>query len=251
MKVLFLDIDGVLQPLGRQTRFEHEDEYPELAIRLNKEMPGDFDYADYIKDNYVNTCDLGAVYYDWDKPAMDYLRHILDTTGAKIVLSSTWRDMGKRLISALMAIHQLDRYLIGATFCVTTEEKRADDYVKAYKKEAEAEKVLKLIQAELKSGIHKSDPKQYIYVEQRAAEIREYLDRHPEVIAYVAVDDINLEDGLEGHFVKTNYRLEEKHVQPCLDILNREDGPYPLKKETYAAKLEAWREKNVVEWEQQ
>ncbi|MDR0894067.1 MAG: hypothetical protein LBN06_02010 [Prevotellaceae bacterium] len=245
MKVLFLDIDGVLQPLGRQTRFEHKDEYPELAIRLNKEIPGDFDYADYIKDNYINTCDLGAVYYDWDKPAMDRLRRILDTTGAKIVLSSTWRDMGKRLISALMAIHQLDHYLIGATFCVTTEERHAD-YIKANQKANEANKVFQLIRDGLKSTIHKNDPKQYIYVEERAAEIREYLDRHPEIIAYVAVDDINLENGLEGHFVGTNYRLEEKHVQPCLDILNREDGPYPLNKEAYAAELNAWREKNIA-----
>ena len=36
MKVLFLDIDGVLQPCGRQERFEHKDEIPAISAELNK-----------------------------------------------------------------------------------------------------------------------------------------------------------------------------------------------------------------------
>ena len=30
MKALFLDIDGVLQPCGRQERFSHKDEIPSI-----------------------------------------------------------------------------------------------------------------------------------------------------------------------------------------------------------------------------
>ena len=36
MKVIFLDIDGVLQPLGRQNRFEHIKEVPDLCRELNR-----------------------------------------------------------------------------------------------------------------------------------------------------------------------------------------------------------------------
>ncbi|MDR0939788.1 MAG: hypothetical protein LBN29_10665, partial [Mediterranea sp.] len=63
-----------------------------------------------------------AVYYDWDKPAVERLREILDTTGAKIVLSTTWRRMGIPIMRALMAIHHLDSYLVDSTFCITHEE---------------------------------------------------------------------------------------------------------------------------------
>ena len=33
MKVVFLDIDGVIQPLGKQDRFKHLDEIEEIARR--------------------------------------------------------------------------------------------------------------------------------------------------------------------------------------------------------------------------
>lgn len=36
MKALFLDIDGVLQPCGRQERFAHIDEIPSLCKQLNE-----------------------------------------------------------------------------------------------------------------------------------------------------------------------------------------------------------------------
>lgn len=35
MKVLFLDIDGVLQPCGRQKCFSHKDEISSICKQLN------------------------------------------------------------------------------------------------------------------------------------------------------------------------------------------------------------------------
>jgi hypothetical protein len=245
MKVVFLDIDGVLQPGGRQTRFEHKDEYPELAKQLNKDIPGDFDYFAYINGNYSNTCDLGAVYYDWDKPAVERLRNILDTTDAKIVLSSSWRDMGMRVMRALMAIHGLDKYLVDSTFYIALKEMREEGYDEKRKATGDIfNKIEEALQRIVPDNPH---PWYKRHVCGRTAEIREYLDRHPEIVAYAAIDDMYLENGLNGHYVGTDHWIEEEHVQKCIDILNNEDGPYPLNKETYTDELEAWREKYVYQ----
>ena len=63
--VIFLDIDGVLQPHGRQERFNHDLE----ALRV--QLAARYQNDDYLTmDRY----DLGAVYYDWDKAAVERLR---------------------------------------------------------------------------------------------------------------------------------------------------------------------------------
>ena len=54
--VIFLDIDGVLQPPSKQTRFKHDPE------DLRRSLAGRFGDETYLgMDKY----DLGAVYYDW------------------------------------------------------------------------------------------------------------------------------------------------------------------------------------------
>ncbi|MDR0939325.1 MAG: hypothetical protein LBN29_08240, partial [Mediterranea sp.] len=143
----------------------------------------------------------------------------------------------------LMAIHHLDSYLVDSTFCITHEE--AQKSPPPYEKMNASRTIFENIANNLRLTVHNTDPKRSDYVDERAAEIREYLDRHPEIIAYVTIDDMYLENGLEGHFVSTDYRLEDEHVRKCVDILNNEDGPYPLNKEEYAGELEAWRKKYV------
>ena len=80
--VIFLDIDGVLQPHGRQERFKHDLE--ELRVQLAER---------YQNDNYLtmDRYDLGAIYYDWDKSAVERLRMLCVTYRAEIVISSDWR----------------------------------------------------------------------------------------------------------------------------------------------------------------
>ena len=106
-RVIFLDIDGVLQPPSRQTRFKHDLE------ELRRSLADRFDDETYLSmDKY----DLGAVYHDWDSGAVERLRRLCATCNAKIVISSDWRRSNStRWLRALFRIHDLHRYVIDAT----------------------------------------------------------------------------------------------------------------------------------------
>ncbi len=78
-KVVFLDIDGVLQPTTAQDRFNHNME------SLKKEL------AEKYNDNHfleLDKYDVAAVYYDWNKEAVDFLHKLLSDCDAEIVISS-------------------------------------------------------------------------------------------------------------------------------------------------------------------
>ena len=78
MKIIFLDIDGVLQPYNNNERFNHDlkETVKKVAEKYNDEIY-------FTMDPY----DVAAVYYDWDEKAVRLLRDCLDKTGAKIVIS--------------------------------------------------------------------------------------------------------------------------------------------------------------------
>ena len=104
MKIIFLDIDGVLQPYDNNERFKHnlEETVKEVAVKYN-------DTIYFTMDPY----DVAAVYYDWDGKAVGLLKTCLDETGAKIVISSGWRDFNnEENLKALFRIHQLDSYIV-------------------------------------------------------------------------------------------------------------------------------------------
>lgn len=97
--VVFLDIDGVLQPLRSQDRFAFDLEA--LQVRLVGEAdPG---YAE------LNRYDIGAVQHDWYPPAVSNLKELCQRGDARIVVSSAWRE-GKTLgqLKLLFRIHELD-----------------------------------------------------------------------------------------------------------------------------------------------
>ncbi len=101
--VIFLDIDGVLQPLSSQIRFKHNLE--ELSVQLANTYQND----EYLEmDRY----DLGAVYYDWDQEAVERLKKLCTEFDAGIVISSDWRLYSPLpRLKDYFRLHDLDKFV--------------------------------------------------------------------------------------------------------------------------------------------
>ena len=105
--VIFLDIDGVLQPPMNQMRFKQDREA--LRQRLAEDLDDD-SYLDM--DEY----DLAAIYYDWDKEAVEWLRGLCRDFNAEIVIISDWRrNKSLSQLRAYFRIHNLDNHVTDKT----------------------------------------------------------------------------------------------------------------------------------------
>jgi hypothetical protein len=181
--VIFLDIDGVLQPYDSQKRFDHIKQIDELYQELYEKYH--VDYSEY------NMYDVAAVYYDWDKNAIAELKRILEKTGAKIVVSSDWREETVDNMVDFCRIYDLDDYIVGATVKERYKHKYFNEIDEKYRN----------------SGY-------------RAVEILIYLKEHPEIKKYVAIDDIPLIEELgEQHAVVTRSTLTKNDADKCIRLL--------------------------------
>ncbi|MEM7495666.1 MAG: HAD domain-containing protein [Myxococcota bacterium] len=126
-KIIFLDIDGVLQPGYKQDRFEHD-------LKADKEALA----AQDPRYESVGRYDLGAVRYDWNKQAVERLRCLCEQTQAQIVISSAWRETKSlEQLQLLFRLHGLDSYVIDKTVdderpYTKTEYTRRDAQIKLY-----------------------------------------------------------------------------------------------------------------------
>lgn len=150
MKVIFLDIDGVLNG-----------------------------------DLFVPTDDKPGVLIDGTR--LELVRHIVDETGAKIVLSSSWKGHW------------------GKTDAECDETGREINAIFAGK------------------GISIYD-KTPVYTRDRKREIIEWLNAHPNVTNFVVIDDSPFEeDVLKEHFVLTSrlrHGIDEDDAKKAVSILN-------------------------------
>ncbi|MDM8522821.1 HAD domain-containing protein [Desulfococcaceae bacterium HSG8] len=105
-KIIFLDIDGVLQPTSSQKRFKHD------MDKLKKQLAEEEDERYKDMDKY----DIAAVFYDWDPDAVKNLKSLCENAQAEIVISSDWRSYNTlERLKLLFRIHELDRYIIATT----------------------------------------------------------------------------------------------------------------------------------------
>jgi len=200
-KIIFLDIDGVLQSCSSQERFKHIDmsiagtgksDMPELYNYFDKKFNIDFrKYKDY---------DVAAVYYDWNKISLALLRLVLKITGAKIVLSSDWKNGGFDRMKDFFTIHGLETYYIDNT-------KNYDKIDESFIKE--------------QWQCHKDIHGEKTYLDQRSIEILEWLHRNPDVKKWVAIDDMKL-SGINQNFVFIeSHCFLENDAEKCFRILTQ------------------------------
>ena len=102
-RIIFLDIDGVLQPYSSQIRFEHD--LPKTIEMLCQK------YNDEIYKT-IDKYDVAAAYYDWDLGAVKLLKECLDETKSIIVVSSSWRNfLNLKQLKAIFRFYDLDEYV--------------------------------------------------------------------------------------------------------------------------------------------
>lgn len=163
MKIIFLDIDGVLNV--------------------------------YCESRDV----FGCIFH---KHFEDNLRWIIEQTGAKIVISSTWRYSGLKVMQDMW----IQRELAGEVIDITPD-------------------MVKFIE-------HEEDDF-YASVD-RGEEIQKWLDNHSDIESYVIIDDdIDMLDSQQDNFVLTannsdhedcvdiGYGLTRKCAEKAIEILNK------------------------------
>jgi len=180
-------VSGKTTPLKRnmhssKRRFDNLCNIPALQEELTAKHQ--VDYTKY--DKY----DLGAVYYDWDSYALYLLKRILKETGAKIVVSSDWRSAGIQRLVDFFRLHGLNEYVVDITEDFTRNE-----------------------------IVYCREKYKDVATNCRVFEILEYLEKHPYIQKYAVIDDMNLNEGLEGHFVQTNNLLNRDDCEKAIAML--------------------------------
>ena len=170
-KIIFLDLDGVLNTANYYDRIQHE---------------------------HLPTEDIFGTLFD--PKAVEQLSHIIDSTQAKIVISSSWRYSGIANMRAMWKARQLP----GEIYDITSLHV-ADDY----------------IQSQMENNPNDFDLYDAMILA-REMEIALWLEEHPEVTNYVILDDLDSFRQHEAHLVKINPKtgIANDDTERVITILN-------------------------------
>lgn len=139
--------------------------------------------------------------------AIRMLNWIIESTGAKIVISSTWRGNGLSFMQDVWKSRNLPGEIIDIT---PWHKGRGRDHL-PFKERAE-----------------------------RGGEIKEWLENHPEVINYLIIDDDDMLPEQENNFVQTDahYGLTLREAAIGISILTDDESEYPLRSKTTGRSFE-------------
>ena len=181
--IIFLDIDGVIQPYRHEYRFGHSIDH---SLAMLSEM------CDPILVKEGDPWDIVAAYYDWDEIAMGRLAKLCRHCGAYIVLHSSWIEFNSlERLRLFFSFYGLADYVLDVCPEVTQNEK------------------------------DESREKAGYYIDEKAIKIRKWLKLHAnEVRDYIVIDDHDMSWSFGEHFLITSDRLKESDYLACADILS-------------------------------
>jgi hypothetical protein len=131
---------------------------------------------------------------DFDKGAIKVLNEILEETGAEIVISSDWRRWA------------------------TVEE--MGDY---YTQQGIVKKPIAYTTSVLQKDLPYHDWRTELE-ETRSYEILEYLNTHPEIVSWVAIDDLNMSERIDDETKKYSWGLKNFVYTPIENEGIKQDG---------------------------
>ena len=229
MKVVFLDIDGVLKPLmcggvEKQSADKLAQFYAKAFKRCGFDYALETDPSFEYKSHTIKQAIKRSAEYIRPK-IVKMIRRVLRDTGAKIVVSSNWREGGYRLVKALLSMHGLERYIVGMTSFGMVAFRTADTEKKDSAMYEQGLRALKAASGKIEKKFNRRNKD--IWIRERIPEIMDYLQRHQEITAYAVVDDEDYVDTVFGpHGIHTDYVFKENNIEPLKHALNLEDGPY-------------------------
>ena len=175
MKVIFLDIDGVMNSTEEMIAL-----YNQYGSSIDNTLPS------------PTKCKL--------------LKQLVDETGAKVVLSSSWR-LSLNAIQKLIDLFEPYNLALSGFTC----------------HEVESKKFKNTLYEDIKPKYQHNMSNFGTYIEDRGAEIAAWLLDHPKVSNFVILDDedSDIKAWFPNNLVKTDLLngLTEKEVLECIKIL--------------------------------
>lgn len=186
--IIFLDIDGVIQPYNNQRRHDHDLDAM-IEYLCTKYDP------DVVRhgDKY----DVAAAYYDWSEIAVGRIAFLCHNANAYIVMSTGWRQYNDtERFRLFLSFYGLEDYLLDTCNNLPHEEMEKIRKEKGY------------------------------FVDEKAAAIRRWIDNHKdEINRYIVIDDKDMTYEFGTSFIYTKTLISDDDLRLGFYVLNKNDEP--------------------------
>lgn len=140
------------------------------------------------------------------------LKALIDKTGAKIILSSSWRLSSEAIATLMDKIDKFD-LVVSGMICNGVDL----DWIKRFK--------FDVTKKYLDTRFDYDENRQIKITHDRGAEIFKWLSEHKEVESFVILDDedFDIKNYFPNQLIKTNFKtgLTKQDVEKAINILNK------------------------------